>query len=87
MKKSQAVAHFKTQRSVARALGITQPTVCEWPELIPEWAAWRLRHLTRRKLDFDPAVYDRAAKREPVPYRDLMLHAARMERRRAAASG
>ncbi|WP_198314535.1 Cro/CI family transcriptional regulator [Chitinibacter sp. GC72] len=35
MKKETVIAHFGGQRKTAEALGVKQPTVCAWPDLLP----------------------------------------------------
>ena len=35
MTKDEAISHFGSQAALARALGITQPTICGWGDFPP----------------------------------------------------
>jgi hypothetical protein len=58
MRFSDVLVHFKGRRvDIARALNITPGAVSLWGELVPPRRAAELEKLTKRKLKFDPAVY------------------------------
>ena len=62
MKKSEALAYYKTQINIAERLTeagyrITQPAVSKWGELIPEVPARILSELSGGALMFDPSDY------------------------------
>ena len=50
MTTKQAIAHFKTVRALADALGITTQAVRQWPRDVPELRALQLEKLTKGKL-------------------------------------
>ncbi|HXR88815.1 MAG TPA: Cro/CI family transcriptional regulator [Steroidobacteraceae bacterium] len=50
MRKADAVAHFRSQRAVAAALGISEQAVSMWGDLVPEGRAYQLELLTKGKL-------------------------------------
>jgi len=58
MLKQDAVNHFGTQTALAAELGIVQPAVSQWGEVIPEKQAFRLERLTRGVLNYDEALYE-----------------------------
>lgn len=57
MRKSDVHAHFKTWAAVGRAIGYTRSAVQQWPDTIPEAAAYRIERVTDGVLKVDPAVY------------------------------
>jgi hypothetical protein len=58
MRKTDVLAHFHDNgAAVARAIGYTRSAVQQWPEIIPEAAAYRLERATNGKLKVDPSVY------------------------------
>lgn len=57
MTKQDAVSFYGSQRSLAEALGITQPTVAEWGEYPPPLRQIQLEMLTRKKLRAEPDVF------------------------------
>lgn len=60
MKKQTVIDFYEgSQSKVARALGIKQPSVAEWEEIIPESSATKLHVITDGKLRYDPAIYSR----------------------------
>lgn len=61
MYKKDAFYHFKTQKELAGALGISQAAVSKWPELIPEKQALKLARITCGKLVYDPTLYESRA--------------------------
>lgn len=57
MKRKNVISYFGTQAKVADALGIKQPSVAEWSEIIPEQSALKLHVLTDGALKYDPRLY------------------------------
>lgn len=57
MKRKNVITYFGTQAKVADALGIKQPSVAEWGEIIPEQSALKLHVLTHGALKYDPRLY------------------------------
>lgn len=57
MKKQNVIEHFKTATAVADALNISRQAVSDWPDIIPEGAAYKLQVITAGLLRVDPAVY------------------------------
>lgn len=54
-----ALAHFKTQRNMANALGIKEQAVGQWKKSgrVPMLRALQLQELTKGKLRIDASVY------------------------------
>lgn len=65
MLKSEALEHFKTNRAIARALGIDESAVSHWGDHVPKLRAYELREvIAREKALAESAperVHDRAA--------------------------
>ncbi len=59
MTPEQAILHFRTQRTLAEKLGLTQPAVANWIKRgrIPDLAQLKIQKLTRGKLKADPEIY------------------------------
>ena len=57
MKKQTVIEHFKSATAVAAALGISRQAVSDWPDIIPEGAAYKLQVITAGLLRVDAAVY------------------------------
>lgn len=62
MKKSEALAYFKTQSALAAALSlagyqITQPAISKWGELVPEVPARIISEITNGDLVFSESFY------------------------------
>lgn len=62
MKKADVLAHFGTQKKVrdalrARGYQISQPSVSNWREVIPEVPARLLEEITDGALVFDESYY------------------------------
>ena len=57
MHKDVVVRFFKTQRQVARALGISDQAVSLWGDVIPEKNALRLHQITNGELLYDESMY------------------------------
>jgi hypothetical protein len=45
MRTSDVLAHFKTQKAIADALGIKQPSVAEWKEFPPDQRQLQIERL------------------------------------------
>lgn len=63
MTKSAALAFFKTQQKLADALGITQPSVCEWGEYPPPLQQIFIERLTNGKLKAESSVWPKSIRR------------------------
>ncbi|CNG69979.1 TPA: Cro/Cl family transcriptional regulator [Yersinia enterocolitica] len=61
MLKKEVIAHFGSQRAVARALGISDAAVSQWKPVIPEKDAYRLAEVTNGALKFEETAYRQAA--------------------------
>ncbi len=61
MRKSDAIAYFKTQTKLAAAARVTKSAVSQWGEWVPEAKAYRLQSLTRGKLKVVPSAYESSA--------------------------
>ena len=59
MYKKRIISYFGNETSVAKFLSITPTAVYRWPKIIPEKQAFRLDHLTKGKLKYEPALYCR----------------------------
>lgn len=59
MKTETAILHFGGQTALAAALGITQPSVCEWGEYPPDRRQLQLERLTRGALRAEPECEER----------------------------
>lgn len=57
MKKADALAYFGNQQRLAAALGVSQPAVSQWGELVPERYAYRLQVISGGVLVYDFAAY------------------------------
>lgn len=64
MRKSAVLSHFGTQKAVARAMDITISAVSQWPEIIPEGAAYKIQVLTSGALRVDPELYAKVRPQE-----------------------
>jgi len=54
MKTSDAVSFFKTKTNLAKKLGITHSSVCQWGEEVPELRAFQIERLTNSELTVYP---------------------------------
>ncbi len=61
MLKKEVIAHFGSQRAVAKALRISDSAVSQWKEIIPEKDAYRLEVITSGQLKYDEGSYRNAA--------------------------
>lgn len=57
MKKSEVIEAFGGPGAVADKLGISQPAVSKWPEIIPELRARQIAELKGHGIKFDPELY------------------------------
>lgn len=54
MRTADVLAHFTTQKAIAKALGIRQPSVAAWGEYPPGGRQLQLEKLTKGKLKAEP---------------------------------
>jgi len=66
MLKTDLKAHYGTYAAAAKALGVSKAAVSNWPDLVPEYIAYKFQVITRGKLRVDPAVYVKASAQEHV---------------------
>jgi DNA-binding transcriptional regulator Cro len=58
MRKTDVLLYYQGNgAAVARAIGYTRSAVQQWPEIIPEAAAYRLERATGGDLKVDPSLY------------------------------
>lgn len=58
MRKTDVLSYYEGNgAAVARAIGYTRSAVQQWPEIIPEAAAYRLERATGGDLKVDPSLY------------------------------
>lgn len=57
MKVRTALDFYKTQQTLAAALGISQAAVSKWRDPIPEKQALKLERITDGALKYEPALY------------------------------
>jgi len=57
MNYSDLIKHYKTQGAIAEAIGLKQPSVCEWQDSgVPEQRQLEFQKLTGGALKADPAI-------------------------------
>ncbi len=61
MFKRDVISHFSRASEVCRVLGLTSGSVSQWGDVIPEKQALKLDRITAGKLQYDPALYVKAA--------------------------
>lgn len=59
MRTADVLEHFKTQKAVAQALGIKQPSVALWGEYPPDARQLQIQKVTRGKLKAEPGCMQR----------------------------
>ena len=59
MRTKKAVNHFGSQRALAEALGITQPSVAEWGEFPPPLRQIQIEAVTNGDLEAEPSCIRR----------------------------
>lgn len=59
MRTADVLEHFKTQKAVARALGISQPSVALWGEYPPPARQLQIQKITRGRLKAEPGCMER----------------------------
>jgi DNA-binding transcriptional regulator YdaS (Cro superfamily) len=64
MKTEQVLKHYGTQMEVAKALGITQPTVSEWGEYPPVLRQIQIERDTAGKLKAEAWCWAPASRRQ-----------------------
>lgn len=62
MRTENAVAYFKTQAAIARALEISPAAVCKWGDVVPLESALALELLTSGGLAVDKSMYPNLAR-------------------------
>jgi len=58
MLKSDVISYYGNTVKVAMVLGISQSSVTQWREIIPEKRAVRIERLTQGKLEYRPELYE-----------------------------
>lgn len=61
MNKETVINYFKSGANTARFLSISRASVSEWSDVIPEKQALKLHMLTKGKLKYNAALYNKAA--------------------------
>lgn len=61
MKKSAAIAHFKTAKALAAALGISKGAVSQWGDRVPQGSAYKLQVMTGGQLRVVERMYSKAS--------------------------
>lgn len=64
MRTSEVVEHYGSQKAIADALDIKQPSVAEWGDYPPPLRQIQIEKLTRRKLKAEPECYGTAGPKE-----------------------
>jgi transcriptional repressor of cell division inhibition gene dicB len=64
MNTKQVLRHFGSQKAVARALGIAQPSVFQWGDRPPALRQLQLEHITAGRLKADAGILDPASFRQ-----------------------
>ena len=59
MRTAAVLQHFKTQKAVADALRIKQPSVALWGEFPPDLRQLQLQRITKGKLKAEPGCRER----------------------------
>jgi len=58
------ITYYGSQIEIARALGISSPSVCEWQTIgVPPLRQLQIEALTRKKLKADPDVFTKPSER------------------------
>ena len=60
MKKSDVIKHYGSVAAVAKKLGTSEVAIYKWSEIIPKVRAYEFERLTKGKLKFDPALYQKS---------------------------
>jgi hypothetical protein len=68
MLKSAALAYFKSNRRLARAIDVSEVAVCHWDKVIPYFSAQEIERVTDGAVKFHRELYDR---RRPLKGRRL----------------
>lgn len=59
MRTADVVAHFGSQAALARALGVKQPSVQDWGEIVPPLRQLQIEKITDGKFKAEPDVFDK----------------------------
>ena len=57
MRKGQVIQRFGGQYEAAAALGVSQPAVSKWNQVVPLWVALKVEELTDGELKPDWSIY------------------------------
>lgn len=57
MYKSDVLAFFGGTLKTSKELGISSPSVSQWPKIIPARRAYELERITEGELKVDPELY------------------------------
>lgn len=60
MEKKTILEYFGSVSKTAIALNISHPAVSRWGEIIPEKQALRAEHITKGRLKYNPAFYEKS---------------------------
>jgi DNA-binding transcriptional regulator YdaS (Cro superfamily) len=58
MKKDDAIRYFGSQAKLGAALGVSQTTVSDWPDILPPYRQLQLQKLTQGALQAAPDALD-----------------------------
>jgi DNA-binding transcriptional regulator YdaS (Cro superfamily) len=61
MLKQRLIDHFGSGTKISEFLKISQSSVSQWGDVIPEKQALRIEKLTNGALKYDPALYTKPA--------------------------
>lgn len=59
MLKTDVKRHFGSLEAIAQAIGVSKAAISQWPEIVPQGAAYKLQVRTRGRLKVNPALYPR----------------------------
>jgi hypothetical protein len=59
MLKASSIKYYGNIVKLSKALAITHGAICQWGEIIPEKQAMRLERITKGKLVYNPALYEK----------------------------
>lgn len=66
VRKTEVKKHFGSLDAIARALSITKSAVSQWPERVPQGAAYKLQVITGGKLRVRAGMYSKLKQSEEV---------------------
>ena len=59
MKTADVIEFYGSQRSAAKALNLSQPSISNWGEFPPDARQLQIEKVTRKKLKAEPGCLDR----------------------------